>query len=345
MMSVALLPGTKYAPMAAIAIVLLLIGSSAAVDNSPEGGNITPNDEFPVISVNGTPTIDPSAYRLVVDGTVQNVLSFTLDDVRAMPAVSEVLTLRSVSGPEGRANFTGVPLRTILDMAVLNASSQKVAFFSADGYSTDLTIDEARLGDVLVCYEMNGEPLPPQQGFPVRMVVPDHWGYKWAKWVTHIEVVDHDFKGYWESRGWSDNAWITPQSDWLYHAVLLTAAGIAGGLAGASGMVNGWRRLNGGKYLVDPRVHAYAGYAFAILSIVVLVWWVAQTYAYRGAVGYTYHGRLAIPAVALEAIGLVTGVLLVKRRSKVRWLHTLATVGGFALFLLTVILGIQLAML
>ena len=330
--------------MVALSIVLMLVASTAAVDNSSDGG-VTPNDEFPVISINGTPEIDLSTYRLVVNGTVRNALNFTLDDIKALPSVSATHSLRSVSGPEGRANWTGVPLRTILNMASLDPSSQKVVFRSADGYSTDLTVSEALNADVLVCYGMNGEPLPPKQGFPVRMVVPDHWGYKWGKWVTNIEVVNYDYKGYWESRGWSDNAWITPQSDWYYHAVLFTAAGLAGAFAGVSGMINGWRRINGQKYIVGPRVHVYAGYAFAVLSIIVLVWWVAQTYAYRGTVGYTYHGRLAIPAVALEAIGLLTGILLVKRRPALRWLHTLATIGGFALFLITILLGVQLAML
>jgi DMSO/TMAO reductase YedYZ molybdopterin-dependent catalytic subunit len=336
--------GKRYVAMMTILSVVVLIGSAAAADDSSDGEGITPNDRFPVISINGTPAIDPSTYRLAVNGTVQNDLGFTLDDLKALPAVSETATLRSVSGPEGRANWTGVMLRTILDMAVLESSSQKVVFRSADGYSTDLTVDEVLLADVLVCYEMNGEPLPAKQGFPVRIVVPDHWGYKWAKWVTNIEVVDYDYKGYWESRGWSDNAWITPQSDWYYHAVLLSAAGVAGGLAGVSGVVNSWRRVNNKPRFLNPRIHVYAGYAFAILLLAVTIWWVSQTYAYRGAIGYTYHGRLAVATVVLEAIGLVTGVVLVRRRERLRWLHWLCTLLGYLVFLITVALGLQLAL-
>lgn len=320
-----------------------LIGTAATVGGSNGDGPITPNDEFPVISIDGTPAIDPASYRLVVNGTVENVLNLTLDELKAMPSVTVTAELRSVSGPEGRARWTGVPLRAILDMASLDDASVDVAFFSADGYSTSLTVEEASADDVLLCFEMNGEPLPPDQGFPVRVVAPGHWGYKWAKWVTHIEVVDHDFRGYWESRGWSDNARMTPQSDWYYHAILLTAAGVAGVLSGVSGTINGWRRINGRPYVVSPRVHAYLGYAFTILSIAALVWWVSQTYVYRGAVGYTWHGRLAVPAVVLGIIGLATGVLLVRRRKGVRPWHSMATLLGLTLFIITIVLGLLLA--
>ncbi len=335
---------SKWRPLISLTLAAaVLIGASAIVSGSNGDEPITPNDEFPVISIDGTPAIDPSSYRLAVNGTVQNDLDLTLDELKAMPPVTVTAELRSVSGPEGRARWTGVPLRTVLDMAVLDSSSQDVVFYSADEYSTSLTVEDASAADVLICYEMNGEPLPPDQGFPIRIVAPGHWGYKWGKWVTNIEVVDYDHRGYWESRGWSDNARMTPQSDWYYHAALLTAAGVAGALSGASGMVNGWRRINGRPYLVSPRVHTYLGYAFTILSIAALIWWVSQTYAYRGAVGYTWHGRLAVPAVVVGVIGMVTGALLVRRRKDVRWLHTLSSVLGLTAFVLTIVLGLLLA--
>ncbi|MBI0584771.1 MAG: molybdopterin-dependent oxidoreductase [Methanomassiliicoccus sp.] len=333
---------TRYATAVTIVVAVVLIATSIAYQNNSQQV-ITPNDDFPVVSYNGTPTIDPSTYRLTVNGTVENELTFTLDELKAMPSVSEIETVRSVSGPTGRANWTGVTLLTLLDLAVLEPSAMKVVFHSADGYSSDLTVYEARLSDVLVCYEMNGQPLPADQGSPVRMVVPDHWGYKWAKWVTHIEVVDYDYKGYWESRGWSDSAWIGPQSDWYYHAVLLTVAGTSGALAAVSGMVNGRRRRKNEPYFLHPRLHTYAGYAFAILTLVVFIWWAAETYFYRGSIAYSIHGRLALASVLLETAGLLTGALLVRRWERARWWHWLFTVAGFAIFLLTIVLGIQLA--
>jgi hypothetical protein len=280
---------------------------------------------------------------MMVDGTVQHNLTFTLDQLKALPSITEIETLRCVSGPTGRANWTGVMLRIILDMAGLNSSSKKVVFLGADSFTSDLTIDEARLADVLVCYEMNGEPLPAEQGFPIRIVVPDHWGYKWAKWVTHIEVVDYDYLGYWESKGWSDNAWINAPTDWYYHAALFSAIGIVGGLAAVSGIINGIRRRRGEPYFLNPRLHTYAGYVLTILLLVVFIWWASQTYYYRGGIFYTFHGRLALASVLLATVGLITGILLVQHWEKARWWHWFFTMSGFLLFLITIVLGIQLA--
>lgn len=326
----------------ALAVTIIIIAGSVAVQTNSQQ-DITPNDNFPVVSYNGTPAIDPATYHLVVDGMVHYDLTFTLDQLKALPSLTETVTLRCVSGPTGTANWTGVMLRTILDMAVINSTSTKVVFLGADGFSSDLTIDEARLADVLVCYEMNGEPLPADQGFPIRMVVPDHWGYKWAKWVTHIEVIDYNYLGYWESRGWSDNAWISAPTDWYYHAVLFSAAGVAGALAAISGVMNGRRRRQGKPYFLNPRLHTYVGYLFAILVFVVFVWWTSQTYFYRGAIFYTFHGRLALASVLLEAVGLIAGVLLGQHRERARWWHWFFTITGFLIFLITIVLGIQLA--
>ena len=216
-------------------------------------------------------------------------------------------------------------------------------FLCADGYSSDLTIEEARLSDVLICYEMNGSPLPPEQGFPVRMVVPDHWGYKWAKWVTDIEVVNYDAKGYWESHGWSDNAWISAPTDWYYHAVLFTVTATIGGLAAISGVMNGRRRRAGKPYFLHPRLHIYAGYAFALMTVVVFVWWSFQTSYYRGELYYTLHGQVGLASVVLEIAGLVTGIFLVKKWEWARRWHWFFTMAGYMLFLVTIILGLQLA--
>ena len=333
---------TKYAVIVTLMATIIVIAAFVVVQNNSEN-TITSNNNFPVVSYNGTPAIDPTTYHLVVDGTVQHNLTFTLDQLKALPSVTETETLRCVAGPSGTANWTGVMLRTLLDMAGLQPSSMKVAFLCADNYSSDLTIDEARLSDVLVCYEMNGQPLPADQGFPIRIVVPDHWGYKWAKWVTNIEVMDYDYKGYWESNGWSDNAWITGPTDWYYHAILFSVAGVVGTLAAVSGIMNGRRRKKGRSLLPGPSPphicrlplchHGTSG-----LHLVGF-----QTEYYQGEIFYTLHGQLALASVLLETAGLITGVLLVRHWEKARWWHWFFTVTGFIFFLITIVLGIQLA--
>jgi hypothetical protein len=333
---------TKYAVTVTLVATIIVIAAFVGVQNNSEN-TITSNNNFPVVSYNGTPAIDPTTYHLEVDGIVQHNLTFTLDQLKALPSVTETETLRCVAGPSGTANWTGVMLRALLDMAGLQPTSMKVAFLCVDNYSSDLTIDEARLSDVLVCYEMNGQPLPADQGFPIRIVVPDHWGYKWAKWVTNIEVVDYDYKGYWESNGWSDNAWITGPTDWYFHAILFSAAGVVGTLAAVSGVMNGRRRKRGDPYFLDPHLHTYVGYLFAVMVLVVFIWWCFQTEYYRGEIFYTLHGQVALASVLLETAGLITGVLLVRRWEKARWWHWFFSVTGFIFFLITIVLGIQLA--
>ena len=84
--------------------------------------------------------------------------------------------------------------------------ADNVVFSSPGGYTTSLTIADIEESDPLLAYEVNGEILPKNQGYPVRLVVPDKLGYKWIKWVTGIEVIAGEYKGYWESRGYSNEA-------------------------------------------------------------------------------------------------------------------------------------------
>jgi DMSO/TMAO reductase YedYZ molybdopterin-dependent catalytic subunit len=79
-------------------------------------------------------------------------------------------------------------------------------FRCADGYSTSITVEEALEEGVMLALKMNGEKLQGEQGFPLRVVVPEKYGMKWAKWVTEMEFVDYDYRGFWEKRGWSDYA-------------------------------------------------------------------------------------------------------------------------------------------
>jgi DMSO/TMAO reductase YedYZ molybdopterin-dependent catalytic subunit len=97
-------------------------------------------------------------------------------------------------------------MRHILDLVGPEESVQEIVFKCADGYSTSITLEEAMQEGVQLCYRVNGETLLPKHGYPLRLVLPEKYGMKWAKWVTEIEFVDYDYKGYWERRGWSDYA-------------------------------------------------------------------------------------------------------------------------------------------
>jgi len=166
-----------------------------------------------------TPTATPtsasgvqSEWTLVVDGFVQSPLSLTFDDLVAMPTSTVNAKLYCVAlptAPLAQGNWTGVRLGLILEEAGVLPDAVKVALYAADSFSTDLTVATAMREDIILAYERDGEPLPEK----VRLVVPCKWGYKWIEEPTHIELVDYNFLGTYESGAYSDEADTTGDSD------------------------------------------------------------------------------------------------------------------------------------
>jgi len=155
-------------------------------------------------------TVDPQ-WSLVLDGLVQSSLNLTLDDLRAMEKSTEYVELYCVDYPTvpvEKGDWTGVRLGLLLERAGVSPDAVKIAFYADDDYSTDLTVATAMREDVLLAYERDGAPLDGR----LRLVVPGKWGYKWISRLTHIEVVDYDFTGLWEGRGYSDEADIPANS-------------------------------------------------------------------------------------------------------------------------------------
>jgi len=143
--------------------------------------------------------------RLLVNGLVQRPLTLTLGEIAALPRKTvdaDLFCVDSPMSPVAQGNWTGLRLGFLLEEAGLSPSAVKVVFSSKDGYTTDLTITTAMQENVILAYERNGEHLPEK----LRLVVPGKWGYKWISGVVHIELVSYDFKGTWESKGYSDEA-------------------------------------------------------------------------------------------------------------------------------------------
>jgi len=137
---------------------------------------------------------------------VAKPLSLAYDEVLARPAESRVAIIHCVEGWDVKILWEGVPLAALLDEAGAKASANTVIFRSADGYSTSLPLSYIREKNILLAFRMNGLTLPEARGFPFQVVAEDKWGYKWAKWVTGIDLSGNpDFKGYWESRGYNTN--------------------------------------------------------------------------------------------------------------------------------------------
>ena len=142
---------------------------------------------------------------LVIDGFVQSPLNLTFDDLLAMSRSTVNAELYCVGDPTtvlAKGDWTGVRLRLLLEEAEVSPEAVKVAFYADDGFTTDLPVATARRDDIILAYERDGQLLTEQ----VRLVVPGKWGYKWVRDVTHIELVNYDFKGFYESRGYSDEA-------------------------------------------------------------------------------------------------------------------------------------------
>lgn len=163
-----------------------------------------------LMSLGTAPTqIDITTWRLKVDGSVQHPLSLSYDELRALPAVTVFVQLICVGGATfvTEGNWTGVQLSYILTLTEVKSEAKEMVFYAADDFSSSLPVEEIQSRpDMILAYDKDGEQLSEIDGFPVIVVAPGKWGYKWVKYVEHIELVDEDYKGYWESRGYSDDA-------------------------------------------------------------------------------------------------------------------------------------------
>ncbi len=174
----------------------------------PDGREVevTPVDRMRTRTAETAPVLEAESYRLAVSGMVDNPLGLTLAELQAFPAAEEIVDLPCVEGWTETGLWRGPRLRAVLDKAGVQPGADNVVFSSPGGYTTSLTLADIDETDPILAYGVNGETLPARLGFPIRLVVPHRLGYKWAKWVTGIQVIRGDYRGYWESRGYSNEA-------------------------------------------------------------------------------------------------------------------------------------------
>lgn len=183
---------------------------------------VTPTGMHYMLTHFDVPYADAGDWRLAVGGLVNRALSLDLDDLMRRPAVTAAVTLecagngralidpRPVSQPwfleaVGTAEWTGTPLRLLLDEAGIAGPAREIVFTGLDQgiqgeqvqyFERSLTVDEARRDEVLLAYAMNGRPLEPQHGYPLRLIVPGWYGMASVKWLQRIEAVAEPFQGY-----------------------------------------------------------------------------------------------------------------------------------------------------
>jgi DMSO/TMAO reductase YedYZ molybdopterin-dependent catalytic subunit len=195
--------------------------SSHTESPPPSFGGLTPNADFYVYSWTHIPQINVQDWRLKIYGLVNQPLSLSYDDIKRLPSIEQTLTLECISNPpDGKAisnaRWIGAKLRPLLERAGVRSNAVYVAMRSADGYYTGVPIDTIMRDENWLPYLMNGVPLPPAHGYPLRIFIPGTYGMKQPKWITEIEFVDHEFIGKFEAKGWSNESWRKVNSGFFY---------------------------------------------------------------------------------------------------------------------------------
>src|SRR6266404_6114272 len=191
---------------------------------------LTPTDLFYVRSHFKAPTLELGSYRLRIDGAVRNPLSLSYSELREMPSETRVAILECAGngrvflvphapgaqwelGAVGNAEWTGVPLRALLERAGLEDDACEIVLEGADrgtpteepippgpiSYARSVPREKVVQAEVLIAYQMNGRDLSRDHGYPVRAIVPGHYGMASVKWLTRIQAVREPFQGYWQT--------------------------------------------------------------------------------------------------------------------------------------------------
>jgi DMSO/TMAO reductase YedYZ molybdopterin-dependent catalytic subunit len=172
---------------------------------------IVPSSGWRIYTVaDSMPRFDPATWRLRVDGLVRTPLDLSYHDLLAFPKAEQVSTFHCVTGwTVPHVRWGGVRFHHLLAAARPLPRAGALHFVSAEKpYDDYLDLRQVALPDVMLAYEMDGKPLPREHGAPARVVIPEMYGYKNVKWVGRIEVVAKAGDGYWEQRGYDNNAWI-----------------------------------------------------------------------------------------------------------------------------------------
>jgi len=188
-------------------------------DASQLVGNLLPVGGWRIYTISGTmPLFDPSSWRLEIDGLVERPRSLDYRQLQALPKAEQVSTFHCVTGwTVNNVHWAGVRFRHLFDLVQPLPAATAVRFVSLERpYEDSLTLDQLRLPDAMLAYELGGKPLSRPHGAPARVVLPEMYGYKGVKWLTRMEFVAHQPEGYWEQNGYDQNAWVGRSNG--YHA-------------------------------------------------------------------------------------------------------------------------------
>ncbi len=334
-----------------IPLILTVINARVISQVGPTDREITETDEIFTTYINDLPSINIDTWRLNVSGLVDTPVILNYTQLLSMPSHTINATLFCVDGYKSYALWQGVLLDSILNQTGIKDSATDIIFHGLDGYNSSFNLDSTNLSEVLLATHVNNESLPADLGFPLRIVAPGHYGYKWVMFLSEIIVVDFDHLGYWESRGWKDEAQFPAErdtkiwTDWAFHAIGLSLAFFLGGIAWMGGMK---KYLSRWSWLEFPKrytreYHLQIGILYSLILIGVAGWWIIRAILLKGNLDWTIHGIGAVTS-ATFSLGIFPTYLIQKRKPlkslKIRWHLWFSSISMIALTM-TIITGLR----
>ena len=177
----------------------------AARDPRLPPGQYDTGSDFPVLTAEVTPRLDPDRWTMSLDGSVANPHTWTWEDLHLLPQSQYRGDIHCVTTwSKLDTSFNGVSVDLLLDVAGPLPEASHVLATSTTGYTTNLPLEHIRNGQAWIVWTHEGKPLSREHGGPVRLLVPHLYFWKSAKWVTRLTLLDHDQSGFWERNGYHD---------------------------------------------------------------------------------------------------------------------------------------------
>jgi DMSO/TMAO reductase YedYZ molybdopterin-dependent catalytic subunit len=172
-----------------------------------QGQDLSAINDFRENSIKGPQNINKTTYRLNITGLVDSPKVYTYDQVVNRQKYEKVVTLHCVEGWSVKILWGGILLKDLFVEVGVQPEAKVVILYAVDGYSTSFPLEYITNNSIIMADKMNGVEIPPERGFPFMLVAESQYGYKWIKWITQIELSDNvDYRGYWESRGYPNDA-------------------------------------------------------------------------------------------------------------------------------------------
>jgi DMSO/TMAO reductase YedYZ molybdopterin-dependent catalytic subunit len=171
----------------------------------PPGQYLT--EKWPVLHAGTVPKTDLATWDFRVWGEVENPIRLTWEELKRLPSTQVTVDIHCVTRwSRFDTSFRGVHWRDLAELVRLNPSARFVVAHAEQGYTSNLPLETLEADDALIAYEADGEPLAPDHGWPLRLMVPSRYFWKSAKWLRGLELLDHDQPGFWERYGYNNNA-------------------------------------------------------------------------------------------------------------------------------------------